>query len=63
MVVPEEEGVLQQPQTIEALKTNNHQQIRRIFLEMCGNVIANFTVRVAAVIHKKEARIEHVINY
>ena len=36
------------PQTIEALKTNICQEIRRIPLEMSGNVITNFNVRVAA---------------
>ena len=34
------------PQTIEVLKTNICQEIRRIPLEMCGNVITNFNVRV-----------------
>ena len=51
------------PQTIEALKTNICQKIWKIPLKMCGNVIANFDVRVAAVIHRRRAWIEHVINY
>ena len=41
------------PQTLEALKTNNRHEIQRIPLEMCGNVIASFNVRVAAVIHTR----------
>ena len=51
------------PQTIEALKTNICQEIRRIPLEMCGYVSTNFNVRVAAVLHRRGAWIEHGINY
>ena len=49
------------PIKIEALKTNIHQEIWRIPLEMRDTVIANFNVRVPAVIHRSEW-IEHVIN-
>ena len=51
------------PQTIKALKTNIRQEIWRIPLEVSSNVIANFNVRVAAVILSRGAWIEHVIKY
>ena len=51
------------PQTIEALKANIRQEIRRIPLDMCDRVIRNFNVRVATVIQRRGAWIEHVINY
>ncbi|MPC23581.1 hypothetical protein E2C01_016639 [Portunus trituberculatus] len=46
--------------TTEALKTNIHQEIWRIPLEMCANIITNFNVRVAAVIQRRGAWTEHV---
>ena len=51
------------PQTTEALKTNIRREIRRIPQEMCARVIQNFNVRVATVIQRRGAWIEHVINY
>ena len=51
------------PQTIEALKANIRQKIRRIPLDMCDRVITNFNVRVATVIQRRGTWIEHVINY
>ena len=51
------------PQTIETLKANIRQEIRRIPLDMCDRVIRNFNVPVATVIQRRGAWIEHVINY
>ena len=51
------------PQTIEALKANILQEIRRIPLDMCDRVIRNFNVRVATVIQRRGAWIEHINNY
>ena len=45
------------------IKTNIRQEIQRIPLEMCARVIQNFNVRVATVIQRRGAWIEHVINY
>jgi hypothetical protein len=50
-------------QTIEALKANIRQEIRRIPLDMCDRVITNFNVRIATVIQRRGAWIEHIINY
>jgi hypothetical protein len=41
------------PQTIEALKANIRQEIRRISLDVCDRVITNFNVHVATVILEK----------
>ena len=51
------------PQTIDALKENISCEIRRIPCEMLDRVINNFNVRVATVIQRRGAWIEHVINY
>ena len=51
------------PQTIDALKENIRREIRKIPREMLDRVINNFNVRVAAVIQRRGAWIEHVINY
>ena len=51
------------PQTIEGLKANILQEIRRIPLDMCDRVIRNFNVRVATVIQRRGAWIENINNY
>lgn len=51
------------PQTIDALKNNIRTEIRRIPHDMLDRVITNFNVRVATVIQRQGAWIEHIINY
>jgi len=48
------------PQTIDALNKNIRVEITRIPHEMLDSVIANFNVRVATVIQRHEAWIEHI---
>ena len=51
------------PQTLEALKTNIRREVRNIPADMIARVIANFDVRVAAVIQQRGAWIVHIITY
>ena len=51
------------PQTIDALKENICHEIERIPHEMLDRAINNFNIRVAAVIQRRDAWIEHLINY
>ena len=51
------------PQTLAALKDNIRREIRRIPADMIGRVMGNFNVRVAAVLQRRGAWIEHIINY
>ena len=50
-------------QTIDELKENIHCETKRIPHEMLDRVINNFNVRVATIIQRRGAGIEHVINY
>ena len=51
------------PQTTEVLKDNIRKEIRRITQEMLKRVVGNFNVWGAAVIQRRGAWIEHIINY
>lgn len=51
------------PQTREVLKANIRREIRRIPVDMCQRVINNLNVRLATVIQRRGAWIEHILNY
>jgi hypothetical protein len=51
------------PDTIDRLKENIRREIRRIPNDMLERVVNNFNVRVAHVIQRRGAWVEHVINY
>ena len=49
------------PQTIDELKLSVETHIKRISIQMCRNVIANFSRRIAVCLKRKGAHFEHVI--
>ena len=51
------------PQTTEVLKDNIRREIRQIPQKIFIRAVGNFNIRVAAVIQRGGAWIEHIINY